>query len=121
MIALLSKSMLMAIICPSCRHRGAAPDNVLPRDMKCSQCGKGRWFQKGKRLSTGFRLARAAAERDLADEIVPGTDVSRTSTNPVFTSDGCNDSAHSEDTIAAKRLGLGAPFALLPTEKGSET
>jgi ribosomal protein S27E len=69
MIALLSKSMLMAIICPSCRHRGTVPDNVLPRDLKCSQCGKWHWFQKGKRLSTGFALARAAAERELADEI----------------------------------------------------
>ena len=69
MIALLDKSMLMVIICPSCRHRGTVADNVLPRDLKCSRCGKWHWFQRGKRLSTGFALARAAVERDLPGEI----------------------------------------------------
>jgi hypothetical protein len=66
-IAVLDKSMLIAIICPSCRHRGTVAEKVLPRDLKCSQCGKWHWFQRGKRLSTGFAFAQA--ERDLRREI----------------------------------------------------
>ena len=46
-------------------------DNVLPGDLKCSQCGNWHWFQKGKRLSTGFALAREASEGDPTDEIAP--------------------------------------------------
>jgi hypothetical protein len=36
----------------------------MPGDLKCSQCGKRCWFQKGNRLSTGFALARDR-EQDL--------------------------------------------------------
>jgi hypothetical protein len=37
---------------------------IISGDLKCSQCGKRCWFQKGKRLSTGFALSRDR-ERDL--------------------------------------------------------
>ena len=81
MIPLLDKSMLTAIICPSCRHGGTVTDNVLPGDLKCSQCGKWRWFQKGKRLSTGFALARAADKRKATDDNMRDT-VRRTDGEP---------------------------------------
>ncbi len=56
--------MLIAIICPACRHRGHIPHNMLPRSLKCSRCGhRARFERKAQR-------ARIEPEAPLRDGIM---------------------------------------------------
>jgi len=52
--------MFVAIICPTCRHCGYIPKDMLPRRLSCSHCGSRAHFESAAKLLTKEEARRFA-------------------------------------------------------------